>query len=269
MVESLLRAGVATVVFDLDRSVVDELAAIGATPAGSIAELAEAVDVVGVCVPADAHVRAVLSGADGLLAHLPEGAVVAIHSTVLPDTISWAVEEAVPHSIGVVEAAVTGGAMAAADGRLTFLLCGTEGDVGALAPLLEACGDKRVVLERMGDASRVKLCLNLTTYSTFMGVAEAATLAKSMGLGLDRLKDALRANGQLPELVDTYLIGHELSADDLSAPDMVQSLERYSAIIRKDLDLVSRLAEEQGVPSDVAELAGRLAERVYFTEQVS
>jgi phage tail protein X len=27
---------------------------------------------------------------------------------VLPDTISWAVEEAVPHSIGVVEAAVTG-----------------------------------------------------------------------------------------------------------------------------------------------------------------
>ena len=266
MAEALLRAGVPTVVHDLDHEAVARLVAAGAESADTLADLASRASVVGVCVPADPHVRAVLDGPDGLLAHLPEGSTVGIHSTVLPETVLWAAREAEGRGISVVEAPVTGGPLAAAEGRSTFLLGGDQDAIGALAPILDACGKVQVRAGELGDASRLKLCLNLQTYSTFMGVAEAATLAKRLGLDLSALKDVMRANGQLGELVDWYLILHEPGAVDPSDPDTRAQLEGYAAIINKDLDLIRRLAADAGVPVPAAELAGSLAERVYFVE---
>ena len=262
MVESMLRAGVPTVVFDLDRAVVDELAALGAEPADDQASLAAATSVVGVCVPADAHVRAVLDGPDGLLAHLPAGSTVAIHSTVRPETIAWAADTAAAHGTTVVEAALTGGFMAAAEGRSTVLLGGDEADFAPLEPLLDACSAARIHAGPLGSAVRLKLCLNLQTYVTFAGVFEAARTAKEVGLGLDPLLAAMRANGQLPEMVEGYLILHQLSDRDLDA--MQDQLAGYAAIIEKDLGLIAELAAAAGVDIPAAELARSRAGTVYF-----
>ena len=262
MVESMLRAGVPTVVFDLDRAVVDELAALGAEPADDLASLAAATSVVGVCVPADAHVRAVLDGPDGLLAHLPAGSTVAIHSTVRPETIAWAADTAAAHGTTVVEAALTGGFMAAAEGRSTVLLGGDEADFAPLEPLLDACSAARIHAGPLGSAVRLKLCLNLQTYVTFAGVFEAARTAKAVGLGLDPLLAAMRANGQLPEMVEGYLILHQLSDRDLDA--MQDQLAGYAAIIEKDLGLIAELAAAAGVDIPAAELARSRAGTVYF-----
>jgi len=262
MVESMLRAGVPTVVFDLHRTVVDELAALGARPADDLSSLAAAASVVGVCVPADAHVRSVLDGPDGLLAHLPVGATVAIHSTVRPETISWAAEAAAAHGIIVVEAALTGGFMAAAEGRSTVLLGGDEADFAPLEPLLAACSAARIHAGPLGAAVRLKLCLNLQTYVTFAGVFEAVRTAKAVGVGLDPLVAAMRANGQLPEMVEGYLILHQLRDEDLDA--MQDQLAGYAAIIEKDLALIAELAEAAGVDIPAAELARSRAGAVYF-----
>lgn len=266
LVESLRRAGVPTCVYDLDATAVEEAVGKGATAATSLADLATRSRLVAVCVPADSHVRAVLDGADGLLAHLPEGAIVAVISTVLPETITWAHDAARPHGVAIVEAAVTGGTMAAAEARSTFILAGDPDRIDELAPLLDSCGARRVVVDRLGDASRLKLCLNLQTYATFMGVYEAATLVKRLGLPLDALKSAMEANGQLGELVSTYLLGHDFTADQLTDPVIHEILENYAAIIEKDLDLVGRLADDAGVSVESAALARRLARRVYFLE---
>lgn len=266
MVENMLRAGVAVTVHDLDRSVVEELVAQGASAATSLEELASDVQVVGVCVPADAHVRAVLDGPDGLLAHVPEGTLVAIHSTVLPETVRWAQREARARGVRIVEAPVTGGFMAAAEGRSTFLLGGDPADIGDLEPVLAACGDARIHAGELGQASRLKLCVNLQSYVTFLGVCEAATLARRLELPLDALKAAMRANGQLGELVDTYLLLHEFTPETLADPNTQSTLEGYAAIIEKDLDLISQLAGDAGIAVPGAELAGKLARRVYFLE---
>jgi len=70
LVESMLRGGLVPTVFDIDPLAVRQVAELGAKGAGSLADVARASDVVGVCVPADAHVRSVLDGPDGLFAHL-------------------------------------------------------------------------------------------------------------------------------------------------------------------------------------------------------
>lgn len=262
MVESLLRAGVPTVVNDLNRAVVDEVVALGAVAAATLAELAAATTVVGVCVPADAHVRSVLDGPNGLFAHLAEGSTVAIHSTVRPETIRWAADAGRAHGVTVVEAALTGGFMAAAEGRSTVLLGGDPADMAPLEPLLQACAAARIHAGELGSASRLKLCLNLQTYVSFLGVFEAARLAEELGLGLEPLKAAMRANGQLNEMVDGYLILHHLGADDLAG--MQDALAGYAAIIEKDLGLIAELAEAAGVDIPAAELARSRAGAVYF-----
>jgi 3-hydroxyisobutyrate dehydrogenase-like beta-hydroxyacid dehydrogenase len=118
----------------------------------------------------------------------------------------------------------------------------------------------------IGQASRLKLCLNLQTYVTFTGVFEAATLATNLGLPLDTLKAAMRANGQLGELVENYLLGHDLSAETLADPNIAALLAGYAAIIEKDLRLIRSLATAAGVPVPAAELAGARARRVYFLD---
>jgi UDP-N-acetyl-D-mannosaminuronate dehydrogenase len=88
---NLVAAGFETVVFDVAAGPVAELVAAGAKAAGSPREVGERADVVCVCVPEDRHVREVVAGERGVLAGAARGAVVAIHSTILPETaLAWA-----------------------------------------------------------------------------------------------------------------------------------------------------------------------------------
>jgi 3-hydroxyisobutyrate dehydrogenase-like beta-hydroxyacid dehydrogenase len=269
LVETMLRAGLTVVVYDLDAAAVDRLVEQGARAAASITDLAGRCSLVGVCVPADAHVRAVLDGPEGLLAHLAPGSTVAIHSTVLPETTAWAAAAARLHGVTVVEAAVTGGAAMAAEGRSTFLLGGEADDLAALEPILAACGDVRIHAGPLGQASRLKLCINLQTYATFMGVYEAATLAQRLGLSVADLKTAMAANGQLGEMTRNYLTLLDFGPESLAEPGMRAFLEGYARIIEKDLDLMTRLAADVGFPVPTAELARRSARRVYRLEENS
>lgn len=266
LVESLLRADVPVVVYDLDADAVGRMVEAGAAAATSIPDLAGRARLISVCVPADAHVRAVLDGPEGLLAHLAPGAVIAIHSTVAPETTQWAADAARAVDVAVVEAAVTGGAAAASEGRSTFLLGGDPAAIEQLEPLLAACGDVRIHAGELGQASRLKLCINLQSYVTFMGVNEAASLATSLGLPLDALRTAMNANGQLGELTRGYMSLHDMPAAAVSDPGMQQFLAGYAAIIEKDLGLITELAAAAGVPVPAAELAGGNARRVYFLE---
>src|SRR5215467_15152927 len=83
---NLVKAGFETTVYDVAPAPVAELAALGAKAAGSPRELAARADVVCLCVPEDRHVRDVMLGDAGVLAGAARGAVVAIHSTILPET---------------------------------------------------------------------------------------------------------------------------------------------------------------------------------------
>lgn len=60
----------------------DTAAKVAAAPA----ELAAASDLVCLCVVGDADVREVVTGADGVLAGMAAGTILAVHSTVHPDT---------------------------------------------------------------------------------------------------------------------------------------------------------------------------------------
>jgi 3-hydroxyisobutyrate dehydrogenase len=269
LVESMVRAGLRPTVFDLDpeplRAVVDQ----GAVGAVSVAEVGRASDVVGICVPADAHVRAVLDGPDGLLASLDAGAVVAIHSTVLPETVSWAAAEAAPRGIRIVEACLTGGHLAAAEGRTTFILGGDPEDIEALGPVLSACGETLVQAGPLGNANLLKLCLNLQTYVSHLGVAEAVRLAKDLDLPVAGLKEAMRANGQLGRMGDMFFGLHELPDSVLADRNILPMRRTSGAIIEKDLDLMRIVGERNDVDLPARDLAEAQFHRTYLLPDAS
>jgi 3-hydroxyisobutyrate dehydrogenase-like beta-hydroxyacid dehydrogenase len=264
LVESMLRAGLRPTVFDLDPEPLQAVVDQGAVGATSVAEIARSSDVVGICVPADAHVRDVLDGPEGLLANLADGAVVAIHSTVLPETVKWAAAEASPRGVRIVEACLTGGHVAAAEGRTTFLLGGDPADIAALDPILSACGEIVVHAGPLGNGNLLKLCLNLQTYVSHLGVAEAIRLAKRLDLPVQGLKEAMRANGQLGLMGESFFGLHELPDSIIEDRNILPMRRTTAAIIVKDLELMRLVGKQNGVDLPGRDLAEAQFHRTYL-----
>ena len=73
-------------VYDSRQETVGELAALGARAAGSPKEVAEASDIVATAVVDDAQVEVVVTGPGGVLEGARSGTIIAIHSTISPET---------------------------------------------------------------------------------------------------------------------------------------------------------------------------------------
>src|SRR5882724_2169436 len=90
LARNIVGAGYALTVYDVREEPVQELVRAGATAAASPAEVAAASDLVIVCVLDDAQVMYVLDGPQGVLARAAPGMIVAVHSTILPETMTRA-----------------------------------------------------------------------------------------------------------------------------------------------------------------------------------
>ena len=211
----LVPAGFATTVYDIAPEPMQELVEAGATQARSPREVAESADVIGICVPADEHVRTLMSGDDGILAGAAAGSVIAIHSTVLPSTVEEIAELARSRDVAVLDACVTGGDQRAAEGVVTYLVGGDEAALEKARPFLDASSEKVIHAGPVGHGARLKLCINVLTYVQFAAANEALNLAMASGLPAEVFEEAGRANGQLTELGGC---GHRRAARRVARP---------------------------------------------------
>ena len=197
----LAPAGFETSVYDIAPEPVAELVAGGARAAATPRDVGAAADIVGICVPEDDHVRAVVYGDDGLLAGMESGGVILIHSTVMPETAAEIAESAAATNVAVMDACVTGGAARAANKQLTYLIGGPEAALETARPYFEATTDVPIVYAgELGNGAKLKLCINLITYIQWAAAYESMALARAIGLPQEVLEQAGRSNGQLTDL---------------------------------------------------------------------
>ncbi len=160
--------------------------------APSLPELGAAVDLVGVCVFTDSDVEEVLGGPSGLLAGMRPGSIVAIHSTVNPETSRRMAELAAAGGVRVVDAPVSGSAPAARAGRL-LVMVGGDGDVVARArPVFETFGNPVVHVGEVGAGQLVKLVNNVVLAANFSVLVDAVGMARGFGVDQDVMLDVLR-----------------------------------------------------------------------------
>lgn len=238
-------------VYDVAPAPVADLAAAGATVSASVAELAGAVDLVCVMVRDDDQVRDVL---DQVLAAAHPGLIVAIHSTVAPETPAALAALARPHGVEVVDAPVSGGAMGAADGSLAILVGGSAEAFTACADPFARLGTLVVHAGPVGAGTQMKLARNLMHFVAFTAATEAQRLAEAAGLDLVELGRVVRHTDAITG--GPGAIMHRATAAAIPEDDFwFGVLDHVRALGEKDLRFATGLAAELGVDVPLASLA--------------
>ena len=178
MARRIIEGGYPTTLWARRPATLEPFADTAAKVAESPAELAAASDLVCLCVVGDADIDEVTDGEHGLLAGLKPGSVIAVHSTVHPDTCKELAKKAGAQGVSVIDAPVSGGGPAAAEGRLLVMVGGEADVVERCRPVFETYADPVVHLGDLGSGQTTKLLNNLLFTANLGTAATALSLAK-------------------------------------------------------------------------------------------
>lgn len=154
-------------------------AQIAKTPAA----LAEACDLVEICVVNDADVREVVLES-GLLGALAPGAVIAVHSTLLPSTVIDLEKHASKRGVHILDAPVSGGNSGAKAGTLTTIVGGDPDVLEHVRAVFETFSHSIPYMGQVGTGQMMKLLNNNLCYANVVAGIDALDLA--VRLGVDR-----------------------------------------------------------------------------------
>lgn len=218
--------------------------------AASPADLAAASDLVCLCVVDDVGVEEVLTGERGVLAGLPRGGVVAVHSTVHPDTCRRLADRARTHGVTLIDAPVSGGGPAAVEGRLVVMAGGEPGTVDYCRPVFETYADPVVHMGPLGTGQLAKLLNNA------LFTANLATAADTLALGRDLAVD--------PAALARVLTNGSAAGFALNRVAAAGgTLDRFAAhagpLLRKDVRLLTDVAAAAGAGPDIVLTAAESA----------
>ena len=254
MAENLiLRSGAPVTVHDIDPAAVEAAVALGAAPASCAAEVARASDAVSVCVPAAAHIEAVMSGPGGIVEGAHGGLTVLIHSTVHPDTVLAARAAASEWGVAVFDACVAGGADKARAGDQTVLAGALDDMPPAARMMLDVYAGTIIDAGPVGAGAALKLAVNVMTYAQFAAAAAAHDIVDGTGGRRAALLEAWRSMGQLGALTEKYCALLDIPGEHI-AGGLRAMLETQVGIADKDLSLALELSHGGARPGAAAVL---------------
>jgi len=178
-----------------NRKPLEDLLAAGAREVRSNAELANASDIIILCVTGSPEVEAVLTAPDGVLAGLQPGTIVIDCSTAVPASTAR-MASLVKEAGGLfVDAPMTRTAKEAHEGRLN-LLVGAEPELFArIEPLLRTYAENVTLVGGLGAGHSMKLLHNFVSLGTIALISEAAACAKRAGVDAQTFVDVLAKGG--------------------------------------------------------------------------
>jgi 3-hydroxyisobutyrate dehydrogenase/2-hydroxy-3-oxopropionate reductase len=191
MLKHLVKHGYPVTACDVDDKQRAKAREAGATTVKTPAEVARAADFVIIGVGYDEEVNEVVLGAEGLLADLAPGSIIAVSSTAKPDTVKALDKRAQAHGVGVLDAPICRGRFAADEGTLLALV-GGKADVVERGRAVYGCFCSDYAhLGEVGHGQVGKTMNNLLLWINAVGLIEAGRLAESTGIDLVKLRAAL------------------------------------------------------------------------------
>jgi 3-hydroxyisobutyrate dehydrogenase len=254
MARRIVDSGYETTLWARRPATLEPFADTPAKIAESLAELAAASDLVCLCVVGDADIDEITRGEQGLLASMKPGSVIAVHSTVHPNTCHDLAKNADTRGISVIDAPVSGGGPAASEGRLLVMVGGDADVVERCRPVFETYADPVVHLGDLGSGQTTKLLNNLLFTANLGTAATAVSLSSALGVSPDRFTEVVsRSSG---------------NSFALNALGGVGGLDRLAGLagtlLQKDVrlivDLADQVAAQAGAVLDAADAALTLME---------
>ncbi|WP_407117611.1 NAD(P)-dependent oxidoreductase [Bradyrhizobium sp. LMG 9283] len=174
---------------------VDDLIGLGATACETPGDVADASDMIILCVTGSPQVEAILTGETGVLSRLRRGTIIVDCSTALPDStlrMAAAVEAAGGRFL---DAPMTRTAKHAEEGTLNLLVGGDEADLRSVRAVLASFTES---VEHVGPVSfghRLKLLHNYVSIGFMALLGEAAAQAAEAGVDPAIFVDVLAKGG--------------------------------------------------------------------------
>jgi 3-hydroxyisobutyrate dehydrogenase-like beta-hydroxyacid dehydrogenase len=224
--------------------VADEFIAAGGARAATPAEVARKTEAVITIVTADAQVREVVCGADGLLAGTEKGKLVIDMSTIGPATVRDVGAALAGKGATLLDAPVSGGPWGAEAATLAIMVGGETTDFARAKPLFEAMGKHLFYCGPLGSGQIVKLVNQMVGGGIMTLLAEGLVLARKAGVDPKQLVDVMLVSSANSSLLEAR--GKKFLLADHFVPGFMAEL------MRKDMALAVSLAQSLNVPTPVA-----------------
>ena len=220
MARRIAEGGFETTLWARRQSSLEPYADTPAKTAATPADMAAASDLVCLCVVGDDDVREVLDGDHGVLAGLAEGGIIAIHSTVHPDTCREIAEKAGAQGVSVIDAPVSGGGPAVEEGTLLVMVGGEQEVVERCRPVFATYADPIVHLGPLGAGFSANLGSAVSTLE----------LGESLGIARDKLVEVLNRGSATSKAVGSIsMFGGTLEGLAPIAGALLQKDVRHAA----------------------------------------
>jgi 3-hydroxyisobutyrate dehydrogenase len=219
---------------------VPDLVAAGLVLAKSPRAAAEGAEAVFTMVTDDAALRAVALGADGVIAGLGAGAVLAEMSTVSPAIVRELAAPVSARGAALLDVPVSGSTITVEQGQASFIVGGDAAALERVRPFLLAMGTAITHVGELGLAKTMKVATNLGLAVQMLAFSEAVLLAEKAGIARERAVEAL-----LKSVVASPMVKYR-------GPFVIGQMPTDAwfkvAMIQKDLQLALDAARASGVP---------------------
>ncbi|MBT5167788.1 MAG: NAD(P)-dependent oxidoreductase [Opitutales bacterium] len=242
MVERLQSLGYPmTVIAHRKREAIDAAIARGASEAKTPGELAQASDIVMLCVDTSASVEANMNGSDGIIENIRPDSLVIDFGTSVPSSTLQLEAALKAKGAQMMDAPLGRTPAHAVDGLLNIMSAGTAENFAKAKPVFDDLGENVFHVGPISSGHTLKLINNFFAMTTVCAMAEAFAMADQAGLKRETLYSVM-ASGPLHSGIMDFV--------KANAIDGKKDMLAFSiANARKDIGYYSNMADDLGVPS--------------------
>lgn len=230
-----------TVLGNRDRTYLDAAVARGAVEATDAKSVAQASDIVMLCMGTSDHVESRMRGADGVIAGLRSDATVIDFGTSLPGSSRTLAEEVAAAGGTYLDAPLGRTPQHAVDGLLNIMASGDKQAFDAVEPVLKDLGENVFHLGDIGSGHTIKLINNFFGMTVANAMAEAFAMADVAGVDRAQLYNVMSA-GPLHSGMMDFVKAYGVDGD----PSAIAFAIKNAA---KDVGYYAKMAEDAGVDS--------------------
>ncbi|HEY7319196.1 MAG TPA: NAD(P)-dependent oxidoreductase [Candidatus Binatia bacterium] len=255
MAANIVKAGFELTVYDLREEPCKDLAALGGRVVASPREVAEQSDIIEIAVVDDAQAEQVVTGERGVIHGARTGAIVAIHSTILPGTARKIAARCRANGIDVIDVPMSGGQTGAEERRLAYMAGGDAGVLEKCRPVFETSASHIFHLGDLGMGATAKMLIQIVVCLNMIAAHESELLCNKTGLNFKSFQEVLHVSSGQSNVLDTW--------ERFKRPGEPEPIRRKRAeVFAKSLSPALQLAGELGVSVPGTALAQGLLKRV-------
>jgi 3-hydroxyisobutyrate dehydrogenase-like beta-hydroxyacid dehydrogenase len=254
LLERLKLASVGAVCFDAYAPALEQVKLLGMQVRASAAQVARESTMIDIVVRTDQDMLDCVLGPRGVLEGAQAGALLLLHSSILPQTTLKVAEAARSKGVDAIDTCMTGVPDTVRAGELSFVVGGSDEAVERAKPHLLKMAKEVFHMGPLGTGAVGKLIKNMLGGAETLIVHEAIQIGLAGGIPYPKALEMMRRIGH-----DSVLNRWQRTFDPTGSDPLPRSGRN---VLNKDIPLVAELARLYNLETPITQQLAAAAERV-------